>query len=402
MSAPLPSSTAPRSRHLAAIVIALGLAQIATWGSLYYSVAVLAGPMAEGLGVSRSLVFGAFSAALGASGLASPWVGRAIDRLGGRRVLAGGSVLGALALAVLALAQGPVTLFAGWLLAGLAMAATLYDAAFPALSQVAGKAYRKALTALTLFGGFASTVYWPLAWSLESTLGWRATLGVFAAILLLVVLPLFWFGLQGAPVPAAPSAGPDTPAPQADAPAGPRFLWLCTAFAVSSFAISAIGAHVVGALGATRLPAAQAILAASLIGPAQVAGRVAELAFARRLVPIRVGMLSFGAMLLAMLLLWAAGTAPWLAFAFALLYGAANGAMTIVRGTVPAELFGRDAYGSLMGRIARPAFFAKAAAPLAVALLLANGNGYAPMAPLLAAVVGVALAAYLMAVDGRR
>ncbi len=386
---------------LARVVVVLGLSQIATWGSLYYSIAVLAGPMADTLGLSRSLLFGAFSAALVASGLASPWVGRAIDRLGGRRVLGGGCVLGAAALGLLALAQGPLTLFAGWLLAGLAMAATLYDAAFPALSQLAGSAYRKALTALTLFGGFASTVYWPLAWYLEGAFGWRITLGVFAAILLLV-LPLLWFGLPRSFTPDTRPAGETSAVAPAPASAGgPRFLWLCTAFAVSAFAISAIGAHAVGALAATGLSAEQAILAASLIGPAQVAGRVAELVFARHLVPVRVGMLSFSSMLVAMLLLWAAGVTPWLGFAFALLYGVANGTMTIVRGTVPAELFGRDAYGSIMGRIARPAFLAKAAAPLAVALLLADGNGYGLMALLLAGIMVLALGAYLAAVRSR-
>lgn len=395
-------SAAPtRPPHLARIVITLGLSQIATWGSLYYSIAVLAGPMAESLGLSRSMLFGAFSAALVASGLASPWVGRAIDRLGGRRVLGGGCLLGAGALGLLALAQGPLTLFAGWLLAGLAMAATLYDAAFPALSQLAGNAYRKALTALTLFGGFASTVYWPLGWYLEGAFGWRITLAVFAAILLCAVLPLLWLGLPRGFSPGARPADARPAAVATPTPAGaggPRFLWLCTAFAVSAFAISAIGAHAVGALAATGLSAEQAILAASLIGPAQVAGRVAELAFARHLVPIRVGVLSFSSMLLAMLLLWAAGVTPWLGFAFALLYGVANGTMTIVRGTVPAELFGRDAYGSIMGRIARPAFLAKAAAPLTVALLLADGNGYGLMAPVLAGVMVLALVAYITAV----
>lgn len=195
MSATAPAlPTLPRAL-LARVVVVLGLSQIATWGSLYYAIAVLAGPMADDLGLPRSLVFGAFSAALVVSGLASPHVGRAIDRHGGRRVLAAGTLTGAAALAVVALAQGPATLFAGWLLAGVALAATTYDAAFPALSQLAGPAYRKALTALTLFGGLASTAFWPLAWAIEQHAGWRPAWGVFAAILLCVVLPLFWFGL---------------------------------------------------------------------------------------------------------------------------------------------------------------------------------------------------------------
>lgn len=401
MSAAAPAlPTLPRAL-LARVVVVLGLSQIATWGSLYYAIAVLAGPMADDLGLPRSLVFGAFSAALVVSGLASPHIGRAIDRHGGRRVLAAGTLTGAAALAVVALAQGPATLFAGWLLAGVALAATTYDAAFPALSQLAGPAYRKALTALTLFGGLASTAFWPLAWAIEQHAGWRPAWGVFAAILLCVVLPLFWFGL---PDPARqPDGKADEGHPAATATPTPRvhgaaFAWLATAFTLGAFVFSAIGAHGVGALAASGLRPETAILAASLIGPMQVAGRVLEFAFARHVSPLRVGTLAFAFTLAGMLMLWTADLSPWLAFGFAVCYGAANGVMTIVRGTVPAELFGRAAYGDTMGRLARPAFIAKAAAPLAIALLVADGDGYGAMALLLTGIMALALGAYLAAV----
>lgn len=389
---------------LVRVVVVLGLSQIATWGSLYYAIAVLAGPMAEDLGLSRSLVFGAFSAALVVSGVASPHVGRAIDRHGGRRVMAVGTLIGAAALALVALAREPALLFGGWLLAGVALAATTYDAAFPTLSQLAGPVYRKALTALTLFGGLASTAFWPLAWSIEQYANWRTAWGVFAAILLCVVLPLLWLGL---PDPAwRPDGGQDGAQPTTGtAPSSVHraaFVWLAAAFTLGAFVISAIGAHGVGALAASGLNPETAIVAASLIGPMQVAGRVLEFVFARHVTPIRVGTLAFVFTLAGMLMLWAAGLSPWLAFGFAACYGAANGVMTIVRGTVPAELFGRAGYGDIMGRLARPAFIAKAAAPLVIALLLDDDNGYGAMAPMLALTMALALAAYLAALRSTR
>ncbi len=386
-----------RPARLALAVPALGVTQIIAWGSLYYSIAVLAQPMAHSLGLSLPLVFGAFSASLVASGLVAPWIGRAIDRHGGRPVLACGAVLGALALGMIALAREPVLFFAGWMVAGVAMAATLYDAAFAALSQIAGSRYRQALTALTLFGGFASTVFWPLAWQLEDALGWRLTLAVFAALHLAVSLPLIRFALPAHRPEAPLDAAPQPAAATSATPAGMAFFWLAAAFTLAAFVFSAVGAHGVAALQASGLDADAAILAASLIGPMQVAGRIVEYAFARHLPARRVGLAAFATLFASLLLLWGAEGAPRLAFAFALAYGAANGVMTIVRGAVPAELFGKAAYGAVMGRLARPAFLAKASAPLLVSLMLADGNGYEALPPLLAALMAGGLLAYLAA-----
>ncbi len=392
----MPTSPSP-SFSLPLSVSLLGITQIVSWGSLMYSVAVLAPAMSASLGVSTTTVFGAFSLSLGASGLASRAAGRAIDRFGGPVVMAVGSVLGALALLLLAMADGPLLLFAGWLLAGVAMAATLYDASFATLSQFAGARYRPALTALTLFGGFASTVFWPLAWALDEAWGWRVALLVFAAMHLAISLPICLFGLPRERVPIPVTDEPE-PNEAARIDLGRTFLWLAAAFTISSFVISATAAHGVGALMRAGLDPAMAILAASLIGPAQVVGRILEFAFARGVAAIRVGLAAFGVMLVAMLLLWAAGISPWLGFAFACAYGLSNGVMSIVRGTVPAELFGRAGYGTLMGRFAQPAFFAKAVAPILVATLLANGESHGAMALLLTVLSAGALVAYVVAV----
>ena len=373
----------------------LGITQIIAWGTLTYGIAVLAPAISADLGLSMGWVFGAFSLGLGFSGLAAPAVGRAIDRIGGGKVMAGGSLLAALAMALVALSQGPALFFLGWIVAGLAMAANLYDAAFATLSQFAGNRYRQALTALTLLGGLASTVFWPLAWWIEGLAGWRAAFQVFAALHLLLCLPLHLLlpaaRLEEKLVAAAPMS------PAAGAAQRRQLLWLASAFTLAAFVVSGMAAHVVGALRASGLEAATTIAAAALIGPMQVVGRVLEFAFARNLPAVRVGLAALLTMGLAMLMLLLTGIAPALAFAAACAYGLANGVLSIVRGTVPAELFGREAYGSLMGRLAQPAFFAKAIAPLAVALLIGADEEYGRMALLFMVLMAAAIAAYLMA-----
>ena len=158
-----PSETPRTPLRLRWVVPVLGIAQIISWGSLYYPIAVLAAAIRSDLGIGDIAVFGSFTVGLFVSGLAAPAAGRLVDARGGRFTLTGGSALGALALAVLALAQGTVTLMVGFALAGLAMAGCLYDPAFATLHGISGPSYRKAVTALTLFGGFASTVFWPTA-----------------------------------------------------------------------------------------------------------------------------------------------------------------------------------------------------------------------------------------------
>ncbi len=366
---------APETPMLWRRVCALGVAQIVSWGTLFYTIAVLGAAMRADLGVSDVMLFGSFTAGLFVSGLASPFVGRQIDRHGGRRMLAGGSIVGAAACAALATAQGPLTMLVGWLLAGVAMAACLYDPAFATLHQIAGAQYRRTVTALTLFGGFASTVFWPLSQYLLDTVGWRATFAIYAGLHLVLCLPVHSV--------AVPASGPPAQIPDAAAQAtsvpggfdanarGAVFAWLATALALASFLSTAIAAHLIGLLTATGLSAREAVLIGSLIGPMQVAGRVMEFAFGRHLRAQAVGTLAF-ALMAASLAIFTQVHGVWIvALAFAIPYGWSNGVMTIARGTVPAELFGTSGYGTLLGRLALPQFILKAIAPVALTLLFA-------------------------------
>jgi len=358
------------SAPLPAIVAALGIAQIVSWGTLFYTIAVLGAAMRESVGVSAVALHGAYSAGLLLSGLLAPRVGRRIDAHGGRGVLAAGSLLAALACASLAGVQGPASLVAAWLLAGAAMAMTLYDPAFATLNRVAGPRYRACVTALTLFGGFASTVFWPLSqWLLERE-GFRTAYLVYAALHLGVCLPLH---LAVVPRGAAPRLADDIDGvplpPRAVRPS--TYAWLAAALVFVAFAASAISAHLVTLLTAGGLGMREAVLVGTLFGPMQVAGRLTEFAFARRVSAIAAGTIAFAVLAFALALLTQVRGGFALAALFAMLYGFANGVLTIARGTVPAELFGRNAYGALLGRLARPQLVARAVAPLALAAVIA-------------------------------
>jgi MFS family permease len=384
------------------VVPVLGIAQIISWGSLYYPIAVLAAAIRRDLGISDIAVFGSFTVGLFASGWAAPAAGRLVDSRGGRLTLAGGSALGALALAVLAVAQGTATLMAGFVLAGLAMAGCLYDPAFATLHGIAGPSYRKAVTALTLFGGFASTVFWPLSQLLLDAYGWRATFGAYAALNLAVCVPLHLWAL-----PRGPGTAPHVAEARDARPGRPLrhpavFVWLATALALASFLSSALSAHVIGLLTSSGLTARDAVLVSSLIGPMQVVGRIAEFAVGRHLRPLTVGTLAFGLFALALLLLTQVRGIWIAALGFAAMYGWSNGVMTIVRGTVPGDLFGHRQFGALLGRLARPQFVAKAIAPVAMTLVFALDPARTLSLDALAGIGVAALVAYRLALRADR
>jgi predicted MFS family arabinose efflux permease len=212
MAEPDPMATPPRGR----VVATLGAAQILAWGSSHYLPAVLAAPMARSLGLDEPTAFAAFSVALGVTALTGPWAGRAIDRLGGRPVLMAASLVFALGLTVLGLAAHAWMLFAGWMLMGIGMGSGLYEAAFATLVRLYGAQARNAITGVTLFGGFASTVGWPLSAWLEAHWGWREACFTWAALHLLLGLPLNAWLPRAAAKPAR--HGPDNAAAPADPP----------------------------------------------------------------------------------------------------------------------------------------------------------------------------------------
>ena len=353
------------------VVVRLGTAQTLAWASSYYLPALLAQPMARDLGVGTSTIFAAFSLALVVSALLGPLAGHAIDRHGGRPVLLGTNLLFAAGLGALALAQGPVGLFAAWALIGIAMGSGLYEAAFATLVRLYGQGARGAITGITLVAGFASTVGWPLTAWMEAAWDWRGACAGRAALHLLLGLPLnAWLPrarLRPAPPAPAPpdlATPPEAPVPHARRTA----LLLSFVFAATWFTSTAMAAHLPRLLQAQGLPLQAAVAAAALVGPAQVAARLLEFGLLRRMHPLASARLAAlahptGALLLA----WAGGAGS---VAFTLLHGAGNGILTIAKGTLPLVLFGSLGYGLRQGMLMVPARVAQAFAPLLFGLLL--------------------------------
>ena len=353
------------------VVVRLGTAQTLAWASSYYLPALLAQPMARDMGVGTSTIFAAFSLALVVSALLGPLAGHAIDRHGGRPVLLGTNLLFAAGLGALALAQGPVGLFAAWALIGIAMGSGLYEAAFATLVRLYGQGARGAITGITLLAGFASTVGWPLTAWMEATWDWRGACAGWAALHLLLGLPLnAWLPrarLRPAPPAPAPpdlATPPEAPVPHARRTA----LLLSFVFAATWFTSTAMAAHLPRLLQAQGLPLQAAVAAAALVGPAQVAARLLEFGLLRRMHPLASARLAAlahptGALLLA----WAGGAGS---VAFTLLHGAGNGILTIAKGTLPLVLFGSLGYGLRQGMLMVPARVAQAFAPLLFGLLL--------------------------------
>jgi len=350
-----------------ALVLRLGTAQTLAWASSYYLPALLARPMAEDTGLPERSVWMAFSMALLLSAFIGPWAGRAIDRFGGRPVLAISSLGFAAGLALLGLAQGPVLLFAGWLLVGAAMGAGLYEAAFAALVRLQGHQARAAITGVTVLGGLASTVGWPLSGWMELEFGWRGACLGWAGLHLLLGLPLN----LSLPQPLALAASRPTPeGAQHSAPAPPRHVaWvLAYVFAATWFVSTALAAHLPQLLMASGLTLTAALAVGALVGPAQVAGRLLEFGGLRRYHPLLATRLAAA--------LHPLGALCWLAFGpgaaalFAILHGLGNGMLTIAKGTLPLAYYGPVGYGRRQGWIVAPSRIVQAFAPLAFGALV--------------------------------
>ena len=344
-------------------VTVIGTTQTLAWASSYYLPAILADPIAAGLGVPKALFFGCFSAALLLQAALGPMIGRAIDRHGGRGVLVLSNLVLAAGLAWLALAQGPVGLAGAWVLLGIGMALGLYDSAFATLTALYGREARAPITGITLIAGFASTVGWPLSALLDQTLGWRGACLGWAALNLFVCLPMNRL-LIPRPAGLVQSAAVEGAAP---APANGMVV-LAFVFGAVGFFTGAMAAHLPRLFELAGASAAAAIAAAALMGPAQVAARLFEFGVLQRLHPLVSTRLALLMHPLGAAILGAFGGPA--ASVFALLHGAGNGLLTISRGTLPLALFGPAGYGRRTGIIVAPARVTAAAAPLLFGLLL--------------------------------
>jgi MFS family permease len=381
-------------------VCALGIAQITAWGTSYYCLGVLAGPIAADTGWSGSLVYFGFTVGLLAMGLVSSWAGRALDRHGARAVMSAGIVLVSASLYALAQVRTEAAYLATWAAIGVGMRLCLYDAAFVALVQIVPARGRLAISYLTLFGAFASSVFWVLGHYFTEAWGWRRTLELFALINAGVCLPLILAGLARRDTRQAGEAAAAAPAHDGPPLAGRARAIAIGLFAaimsLNGFVFGVVTVQLVPLLEAAGLTAAAAVWIASLKGFAQFGGRVVEIVFGSRLRAITVARVAIGVLPLSFLMLLLAGGNAYAILAFTLLMGASQGVITIVRGAVPLALFGANGYGAVLGLIATPILVVNAVSPSLFALLVDRWGWQAAQAALLACATASCLAMELM------
>lgn len=365
------------------LIPALGITQVFGYGTLYYAFTVLAPRITADFGWAPEWTFGGFAIGLLLGGAVAPVTGSLIDRHGTRLVMTIGSALAGLSLLALAEARGIVSYIIAMVALQAVTTAVFYDAAFAALAQARGGQARRAISQLTLIGGFASTLFWPLTSSLLAVLDWRGVYRLYGLAQILVCLPLHLLFLPGRvkrPVTAAAASAPSTMTPELEAAylAGDArrraFLLLALAFSLQGFVVSAMAVHMLALLQGFGLSAAVAVGIGAMLGPSQVAGRLTEMLFGRGVSPVTTAWVSAWLMPFGLVLLLIGGSFPIVAGLFTIAFGISMGLSSIVRGTVPLQLFGPVGFGATMGKLSAPGLVIKAAAPLAFAISLERGG----------------------------
>jgi MFS family permease len=359
--------------RLLVVIPILGVTQILAWGSSYYLLAVLAQPIASDTGWPLAWVVGGLSLGLLVAGIVSPRVGDSIQRLGGRLVLATSAVFLGLGLAGLALSPNLPFYIVSWLVLGIGMGAGLYDAAFATLGRLYGQRARTAIASLTLFGGFASTVCWPLSALFVSEFGWRNASLIYAAIHVVVLLPLYVFALPTEPKRSLRNPTPATSedgqvaTPPVTSASKLVFALVALVITISSMISAMLSVHLLTILQAREIALAAAVALGAIVGPSQVGARAIEMLISRFHHPIWTKFASTIFVAIGVGLLWIGF--PVIAAAL-IFYGAGIGIESIARGTLPLAIFGEDRYASIMGRIAMPSLIMQAASPSLGALLI--------------------------------
>lgn len=351
----------------------LGVTQIIGYGTLYYCISILVPDIARDLAVSEPWVFGAFSVALLVAAFAAPTSGRLADQWGAGRVMTFGSIGSASALVLTALAPGAWTFAVTLALMQVVSAGVLYSTAFTAIVQAGGRKAQTSIVHLTLIAGFASSLFWPLTTWLHSAMSWREVLLLYAALHILVCLPVHW-------ALARLTSGAVAVERRVDVSTGETvnhrngslvFLLMLLGFAIEGYALSAMLVHIVPLTQALGLGAA-GLVVASLFGPAQVASRLVNLIFGGGLSQVWLAVIAAVLMPVGIVILLATTPSFGGAVAFAILMGLGSGLTSIVGGTLPLELFGRRGYGSRLGWSTSAKQVTSALAPVVMSISMAG------------------------------
>jgi MFS family permease len=367
--------------------------QILSWGSTFYLLPVLAKPIVQDTGWPYDRVMAGVALGLLVAGSVSPRVGRAINAYGGRLVLASGSAAVASGLCIVGLAASFPIYLVGWAVLGAGMGAALYDAAFSTLGAIYGKTARGAITSVTLFGGFASTVCWPLSAFLVGHAGWRAACFTYAGLHIAIGVTLALFVIPSRQLEAAATGQAEAGGAHLARDERAIFILLATVLTLSAAILSLVGTQLVTLLLASGLTLAQAVGLGMIIGPAAVGARFVEMLAGARYHPFWTQAASTTLVFCGALLFFAGPAAFAVAIA---VYAAGNGIGSIAKGTVPLALFGAARYPLLMGRIGLPVLCAMSLAPYLGAVSFQHGGAGATFSLVLGiATVNAALVAAL-------
>lgn len=383
--------------------IGLGVSQVMGYGVLYYAYAILLPHMAEDLGLSLSHIFGVLSVALLFGGFLAPVAGRLTDRYGGRPVMTFGSLAAGLAAIMLARVQGQASLLVTILLVEAAAMFVLYPVAFAAVSRLdISVPAQRSISIITLFGGVASTIFWPLTLALYNAVDWRMTWVVLGAAYLVVCVPLHWAVFRGPQYPADKPRAAPSDWPELTGQARKRgLLWMVVSFVFANYLMGAVMTLWVTNVQDMGHSAAMAALAGAVIGPFKTVGRFFEMLVSRNLYPLMTYALSLGLMSLGFVVLLSVGfTVPGVMLAAAL-YGMGDGIKTIAGGTLPLALFGPKGYGARLGWISFLRMGVNASAPFVFAWMTQTYGGWWSFAAM-AAVLLCACATYFLIPDPRR
>lgn len=381
----------------------LSLGQLVSWGLIYYTFPLFVVPMGQELGWSRSGMFGALSAGLLVAGLSSIPVGAWIDRGHGRKLMTGGSVLAAALLLWWPRIDSLPLFYVLWLGLGACQAVLLYEPAFAIITRVYGPRYRQAILLMTFVGGLASTFGIPFTQFLIERVGWRSSLEVLAGINAAVALIpwLFIPGPNEKPVPIAeakpPADGAPKKSPLAAAVRVPAFWGLVVAFAGYGLAFSAMSFHLIPLLDDRGVPIGVVMAIVALIGPMQVVGRVLLMVGQRHISTIQLGAGIYFAFPISMAMLALGISDVYGLILFAIVYGVANGLITILRGMAVPEFIGPEGYGVVSGALTMPTNIMRAAGPIVASLAWGAFGGYTPVLWGLAAIMLFAAAGFAAA-----
>lgn len=383
-SAHTSSQNEPADSEDRLITWALALAQLVSWGSVYYSFSLLVVPMEHSMGWSRTSMNAALSVGLLVSGFAAYPIGRWIDHGLGRRVMAIGSIVATAMLLLWADAHSLLMLFVAWIGLGIAMAATFYDPVFAVVTHRYPRSFRTKITLITLVAGFASTVFIPLTQFLVGSLGWRTSLVALAAFNLAICLPIHVMAIRSsrsdtASLPDSSEVKRANDAATRRALRTPTFWALAFCFTAYYATFAALTFHLVPLMVERGVSNAVLVTTMALIGPAQVAARALWFTAGRSVHVTTVGIIVVTLFPLSAVILICAGKSAALLWLFALCYGAANGMMTILRGTIVQDLMWTEGYGAVSGMLSFPSNVAKGIAPIAAASIWSFAHHYEPV-----------------------